>query len=72
MQSLVEWLILVVCKLIKSDRLPSMVLPVKISGILGFLYVSNFANCGVWFYVSVVASKMKCELAMGRAKWLQN
>jgi len=23
------------------------------------------------FYVSVVASLMKCDLAMGRAKWLQ-
>jgi len=70
MQSSVERLILVVCKY--SHCLPSVVLPVTISSILGILYVFNFANCGIWFYVSVVASVIKCELAMGRAKWLQN
>jgi len=70
MHSSVEWLILVVCKY--SHRLPSVVMPVTILSILGILYVSNFADCGIWFYVSVVASVMKCELAMGRAKWLQN
>jgi hypothetical protein len=72
MQSSVEWLILVACKY--SHCLPSMVLPVTISSILGilYIYISNFANCGIWFIVSVVATVMKCELAMGRAKWLQN